>query len=280
MKLIRFGAKGEERPGIAARGGIVDLEKYFPGIPDIGEEFFENGWPEKIRELDAPGEIHDIRIGPPIANPGKIICLGKNYAAHVEEGSFELPKTPILFNKTLNTLNGPFDPISIPKSDNKIDWEVELAVVIGKKGKAISRDKAFSHIAGYTVLNDVSAREAQFSDTQWFRGKSFDTFAPMGPAIVTKDEITEPMNLNLSARVNDTPMQEGNTSQMIFDIAFIVEFISQDITLYPGDIISTGTPSGVGCFRDPPVYLLPGDIVECRVEGIGCLRNRCIAPET
>jgi 2-keto-4-pentenoate hydratase/2-oxohepta-3-ene-1,7-dioic acid hydratase in catechol pathway len=275
MKLVRFGAKGEERPGLLKNGDkIVDLKKLFPDIPDIGEEFFRGGWLEKVSGVDEPGQKTDERIGCPVGRPSKIICLGKNYAEHAKEGGFDSPEKPILFCKSPNTLNGPFDPVYLPESSGQVDWEVELAVVIGKEGKRIKRENAYDFIAGYAVMNDVSGRQAQFSDSQWFRGKSFDTFAPLGPVIVTKDEIKDVRNLRLTCMVDGVIMQDGNTKDMIFDIPFIIEYVSRDITLTPGDIISTGTPSGVGIFRNPPVTLSHGSIVECGIEKIGTIRNR------
>lgn len=276
MKLIRFGDSGQERPGIFHDGKVIDLKTIFPEIPDIGEAFFAGGWLEKALQVEpAYAEEMEVRLGPPVSRPSKIICLGKNYAEHAQEGGFEPPKTPLLFCKTFNTLTGPHDPILMPQSSGKVDWEVELAVVIGRAGKAIPRDQALDYIAGYTVMNDVSAREAQFSDSQWFRGKSFDSFAPLGPYLVTPDEIGEVGHLRLEALVNGVLMQAGNTADMIFDIPFLIENISADISLLPGDIISTGTPSGVGIFRDPPVVLKKGDVVECRIERIGALINKC-----
>ena len=276
MKLVRFGEKGKEKPGLWKDGNIIDLKKIFPGIPDIGEAFFRQNWPEKIAEINDPGQTFEDRIGCPIHGPSKIICLGKNYAEHAKEGGFENPEKPLIFCKTPNTLNGPFDPIILPKSSGQIDWEVELAIIIGKEGKRISRVKALDYIAGFTVMNDVSGRESQFSDSQWFRGKSFDGFAPVGPFIVTPDEIGDVNNLRLTAKVDGEIMQDGNTRDMIFDISTIIEDISEDITLIPGDIISTGTPAGVGIFRDPPVVLKPGNVVECYIENIGTLINKVI----
>jgi len=273
MQLIRFGQKGKEKPGLIRDGKIVDLRDLFPDIPDIGEDFFRSNWPKKIARISDPGLQMNVRIGCPIHRPSKIICLGKNYEEHAKEGGSENPEKPLLFCKTLNALNGPFDPIILPRSSTQIDWEVELAVIIGKEGKGIKKDNAFDYIAGYSVMNDVSGREAQFTDSQWFRGKSFDTFAPLGPAIVTKDEIDDVRSLGLTATVDGATMQDGNTKDLIFSIPEIIEYISEDITLVPGDIISTGTPSGVGIFRNPPVVLKPGNIVECRIERIGSIKN-------
>lgn len=273
MRLIRFGAVGQEKPGLWQAGKIVDLRAIFPEIPDISERFFNDGWLQRIEEVEDPGRKMDVRLGCPLCRPSKIICLGLNYLDHREESGFEKPQKPLLFCKTPNALAGPFDPILLPQSCDQIDWEVELAVVIGQAGKRIPAREALNYVAGFSVLNDVSGRQVQFSDSQWFRGKSFDTFAPMGPALVTVDEIENFQNLKLTARVNGEIMQDGNSADMIFDIPTIIAFISQDITLWPGDIISTGTPSGVGIFRDPPVLLKAGDVVECQVENIGTIRN-------
>jgi 2-keto-4-pentenoate hydratase/2-oxohepta-3-ene-1,7-dioic acid hydratase in catechol pathway len=273
MRLIRFGAAGQEKPGLWQNGKIVDLRAIVPEIPDVGERFFTEGWLQRIEKIKDPGQVLDVRLGCPISRPSKIICLGLNYLGHREESGFEKPQQPLLFSKTTNALTGPFDPILLPRSCDQIDWEAELAVVIGKTGKRIAASEALDYVAGFSVMNDVSGRQAQFSDGQWFRGKSFDTFAPMGPALVTVDEIENLQNLSVKARVNGKVMQNGNSADMLFDIPTIIAFISEDITLLPGDIISTGTPSGVGIFRDPPVLLKTGDVVECEVEGIGCIRN-------
>ena len=276
MRLIRYGPPGHECPGIWSEDGIVDLRAIFPGIPDIGESFFAEGWLEKVRGVKADPQKMDVRLGPPVARPSKIICLGKNYPEHAKEGGFDMPEAPLLFCKTPNALNGPFDPVLLPRSSDQIDWEVELAVVIGKAGKRIAASQASDHVAGYTIMNDVSGRRAQFAHSQWFRGKSFDTFAPLGPMLVTTDEIDDVHNLRLTAKVNGRLMQEGSTREMLFNIETIIADISEDITLVPGDIISTGTPAGVGIFRDPPVVLKAGDEVECWVEKIGALRNRIV----
>jgi 2-keto-4-pentenoate hydratase/2-oxohepta-3-ene-1,7-dioic acid hydratase in catechol pathway len=277
MKLIRFGEKGKAKPGLWKDGKIVDLREIFPQIPDINETFFREGWLEKVAGVKKSGQKIEARIASPIHRPSKIICLGKNYAEHAKEGGFENPEKPLLFCKTQNALSGPYDPIILPRSSDQVDWEVELAVIIGKQGKRINKTDAFDYIAGFTVMNDVSAREAQFSDSQWFRGKSFDSFAPAGPFIVTPDEIDDVNNLRLTAIVDGEIMQDGNTRDMIFDIPALIENISEDITLIPGDIISTGTPAGVGIFRDPPVVLKPGNVVECRIEKIGAIINKVVA---
>lgn len=276
MRLVRFGEKGNEKPGLLKGDRIVNLRNIFPDIPDIGEVFFRQGWLEKVKDVTEPGERIDVRLSYPVSQPSKIICLGKNYAEHAKEGGMTLPEKPLLFCKTPNALCGPYDPIELPTSSGQVDWEVELAVIIGKIGKSIQKSEAFEYIAGYTVMNDVSGREAQFLDKQWFRGKSFDTFAPMGPALVTVDEIDNVNNLSITAIVDGVTMQDGNTNDLIFDIPTIIEFVSEDITLVPGDIISTGTPDGVGIFRDPPIVLKEGNVVECSVEKIGTIKNTVI----
>ena len=280
MRLIRFGSKGHERPGLWKDGGIIDLKAIFPQIPDIGEVFFRDNWMEKILSVTENPAPLDVRLGCPLHQPSKIICLGINYADHGQEGKFEKPPRPLLFTKTPNALNGPFDPIRLPLSSQQVDWEVELAVVIGREGRGVKKADAFDYVAGFTVMNDISARDVQFSESQWYRGKSFDTFAPLGPAIVTPDEIGDIVNLQnlrLTTKVNGQLMQDGNTSDMVFNVFEIIEDISQDITLVPGDIISTGTPAGVGIFRDPPVLLKPGDKVECHIEHIGTMCNQVVA---
>jgi 2-keto-4-pentenoate hydratase/2-oxohepta-3-ene-1,7-dioic acid hydratase in catechol pathway len=214
-----------------------------------------------------------------VVRPSKIICLGKNYPEHAKEGGFSPPERPLLFAKAPSALTGPRDPIVLPADSGQVDWEVELAVVIGKEGKRISKDAAFAFVAGVTVMNDVSGREAQFGDGQWFRGKSFDTFAPLGPCLVTLDAIPDLSALRLTAWVDGVCMQEGVAGEMHFDIPAIIAYISRDITLCPGDILSTGTPGGVGIFRDPPVTLAAGNVVECRIEGIGSLVNPVVAAD-
>jgi 2,4-didehydro-3-deoxy-L-rhamnonate hydrolase len=273
MKLIRMVQNGEVKPGLWKDGLIVDLKTIYASIPDIGEAFFKDGWLEKLLSVDDPGHALNVQLTSPVCRPSKIICLGKNYSEHAKEGGFDNPDKPLLFCKAPSALSGPFDPIVLPLSSGQVDWEVELAVIIGKTCRRISRANAMEHIAGFTVMNDVSAREAQFGDSQWFRGKSFDTFAPLGPVLVTPDEVFDINNLQLTTRVDGVLMQDGNTRDLIFDIPFLIEYISKDITLVPGDIISTGTPSGVGIFRTPPIVLKPGNVVECRIEAIGSIIN-------
>ena len=276
MRLIRFGEKGRETPGLWKDGKIVDLRAIYPEVPDIGESFFRDGWLEKAAGIQEGGLDMEVRMGCPISQPAKLICLGINYAEHKEETGFEKPANPLLFCKTPNALNGPFDPIVLPRTSLQVDWEAELAVIIGREGKRIPGKDVFDHIAGFCAMNDVSGRDVQLSESQWFRGKSFDTFAPLGPAIVTPDEIADVHNLRLTTEVNGERMQDGNTRDLIFDVPAIIEFISQDITLAPGDVIATGTPSGVGYFRETPIVLKAGDTVECSIETIGSIRNEVV----
>ena len=228
MRLIRFGPAGSERPGLWKNGRIVDLRAVFPDIPDIGEEFFRQGWIDKVGTVDLPGEPMKVRLGPPVSRCSKIICLGLNYFDHSQESGFEAPEQPLLFSKGPNALCGPLDPILLPTGSGQVDWEVELAVVIGAEGKRIQAADVTEYIAGYSIMNDVSGREAQFGDGQWFRGKSFDSFAPMGPALVTPDEIPDPHVLAIEAFVDGVQMQAATTADMIFKIADIIAYVSQD----------------------------------------------------
>ena len=279
MRLIRFGPSGSERPGLLQSDGIVDLRSWFPDIPDINTTFFENNWLQRIKELQKPGQKMAVRLGPPISQPSKIICLGKNYRDHAMESGMDVPKAPLLFCKTPNSLNGPYDPIIMPTGSGQIDWEVELAVIIGRRCKALTPDTAMTAVAGVCVMNDVSGREAQFGDGQWFRGKSFDTFAPLGPALVTLDEIDDLYDLPLTTRVDGNIMQQDSTANMVFKIAETIAYISENITLMPGDIISSGTPAGVGIFMKPARVLAPGEEVACNIKGIGTIRNRIVGSE-
>jgi 2-keto-4-pentenoate hydratase/2-oxohepta-3-ene-1,7-dioic acid hydratase in catechol pathway len=209
----------------------------------------------------------------PIERPQKIVCVGLNYRDHAEEQGVPLPEWPILFSKWPNTLIGPEDPIVIPSISEQIDYEAELGVVIGTRVKGAGRDNALEAVAGYLCLNDVSARDIQFGDKQWVRGKSLDTLCPVGPAVVPASDVPDPQALRIRAILNGEVMQDSNTSNMVFGVADIVSFVSQAITLEPGDLIATGTPAGVGVFRDPPVFLKPGDEITIEIEGLGALTN-------
>jgi acylpyruvate hydrolase len=219
-----------------------------------------------------------VRLRAPIPRPGKIICVGLNYESHRVEQGIKSPARPVFFLKSGNTICGPGDPIVLPPNSAEVDYEAEFVVVIGKRGKGIPEERVFEHIAGYTVFNDVSARDMQYSDRQWFRGKSCDTFGPTGPCIVTAEEIPDPHNLRISLALNGRTMQDSNTHDLIFKIPFLVSYLSQSLTWEVGDLLSTGTPGGVGHYRKPPVYLKPGDTVSVTVERIGTLTNPVLGP--
>tara|TARA_B100001057_G_C22803838_1_gene932525 strand:+ start:29 stop:883 length:855 start_codon:yes stop_codon:yes gene_type:complete len=282
MKLIRFGEKNKEKPGIQLDDEQrIDVSSF---IDDYDENFFckigikkLRNWLNKNKEK-CPIIDNNIRIGPPISRPSKIVCVGLNYAKHAAESGMNIPDEPVLFFKSSSAITGPYDPIIIPKNSSKTDWEVELAIVIGKRASYVSKKDALNYIAGYVLHNDVSEREFQIERSgQWVKGKSCDSFAPIGPFIATADEIENPNNLNLWLKVNGQEMQNSNTSDFIFNIEEVVSYISQFMTLIPGDIISTGTPFGVGLGLNPPKYLIEGDIVELGIEGLGISKQTCIA---
>ncbi len=274
MKLIRFGDSGNERPGVQLENGQrVDVSGFGQ---DFDEHFFGSNGVEALKEWlssnlgSCPIIKNEIRLGPPLCRPSKIICIGLNYAKHAAESGMEIPKEPVLFFKATSAIVGPNDDIVIPKGSKKTDWEVELAVVIGKKASYVSEQEAMDFVAGYVLHNDYSEREFQLERSgQWVKGKSCDTFAPLGPFIATKEEIKDPNNLNLWLKLNGELLQDSNTSDFVFNIQQSISYISQFMTLLPGDIISTGTPSGVGLGFDPPRYLKPGDVVELGIDGLG-----------
>jgi 2-keto-4-pentenoate hydratase/2-oxohepta-3-ene-1,7-dioic acid hydratase in catechol pathway len=271
MKLIRFGEPGMEKPGLEHPDGKrIDVSSV---IRDYDASFFENNGLKKLEETDVSGfpEIDpDIRLGPPISRPSKIICVGLNYANHAREAKMDVPKEPILFFKATSSLCGPNDPVIIPKNSQKTDWEVELNIVIGKKALYVSKEDAYDYIAGYTVTNDYSEREFQLErGGQWVKGKSCDSFSPVGPWLVTKDEIADPNNLNLWLKVNGEIRQNSNTSEFIFNVETVVSYVSQFMSLLPGDMIFTGTPPGVGMGLNPPVFVREGDQIELGIEGLG-----------
>ncbi len=274
MKLIRFGPKGKELPGIKIDDStFIDVSAF---INDYNESFFENNDLEKLKKwlstnIDScPIVSGEFRFGPPLARPSKIICVGLNYSKHASESGMNVPKEPVLFFKSTTSIIGPYDDVIIPENSYKTDWEVELALVIGKKASYVNPRQAKDHIFGYLLHNDISERSFQLErEGQWVKGKSCDTFAPLGPYLVTKDEIKNPNNLNLWLKLNGKIMQKSNTSDFIFKINDVVSYISQFMTLLPGDIISTGTPSGVGLGFDPPKFLKNNDIMQLCVEGLG-----------
>ncbi len=276
MKLVRFGEKNDECPGVLDEEWDVIIE-VTALCEDFNEEFFSDIGIKKLKQflkmqegLLPEYDLKSTRLAPPVARPSKIICIGLNYSDHAKESNSEVPGEPVLFTKASTALNGPFDPIEIPRDSLKTDWEVELAFVVGKRAKYITKEEAPSYIAGYAVMNDVSEREFQAERFgQWVKGKSHDTFAPFGPYLVTSDEVPDVQNLSMYLNVNGERMQTGNTNTMIFDVYTLISYISQFMTLLPGDIISTGTPPGVGFGMKPPRFLKPGDVVELEVEGLG-----------
>jgi len=281
MKLIRFGQTGEEKTGIAVGDVLYDTSALGD---DYNEHFFASGGLERLQEfLDAnqsnlPLVPEGSRIGPPVARPSKIVCIGLNYADHAKETGATPPPEPVIFLKSTTSFVGPFDNIMIPRGSVKTDWEVELAVVIGKKASYVEEDEAMDYVAGYVLHNDVSEREFQIERSgTWDKGKGCDTFAPTGPYLVTKDEIDDVDNLRLWLSVNGKTMQDGTTANFIFKLPFIISYTSQFMTLLPGDIISTGTPAGVGLGMKPNVYLKPGDVVELGIDGLGSSRQTVVA---
>lgn len=295
MKLTTFFLKKEKHIGLLINDYVVDFDlaakrMRIPSFPRDMKEFLEMGSVamnnarvvhEKAFELLSQGKqsnylfpVKSVKLWAPVDKPEKIICIGQNYIDHCREQGVEPPERPIVFAKFWNTLNGPSEPVLLPGVSDKIDYEAELAFVIGKRGRNISIDQAMKYVAGYMVLNDITARDIQKSDGQWVRGKSCDTFAPCGPSLVTKDEIKDPHLLKISLKLNGKVMQESSTSNLIFKIPFLIEYLSKSMTLQPGDIVSTGTPPGVGFARKPPVFLKAGDVIETFIENIGCLKNK------
>jgi 2-keto-4-pentenoate hydratase/2-oxohepta-3-ene-1,7-dioic acid hydratase in catechol pathway len=279
MKLIRFGEAGKEKTGV-----IINDKKYDTSAfgEDYGESFFENDGLTRLsyflEDSLLPEITEDVRLGCPLGRPSKIVCIGLNYIDHARETNATPPTEPVIFMKSTTAITGPFDNIIIPKKSIKTDWEVELAIVIGKKASYVSEEEAMDYVAGYVLHNDVSEREFQIErGGTWDKGKGCDTFAPIGPFFATKDEIADPHNLRLWLKVNGKTMQDGNTSNFIFNIPHLISYTSQFMTLLPGDIISTGTPAGVGLGMKPPVYLKPGDVIELGIDGLGEAKQTLVA---
>ena len=277
MKLIRYGEPGKEKPGV-----ILDNEYYDVSAltEDYNEKFFEADGLNQLKKFveensnQLPAVSIATRLGSPVARPSKIICVGLNYADHAKETNATIPTEPIIFFKSTTALSGPNDDIIIPKNSVKTDWEVELAVVIGKKTLYVNEHEAMDHVAGYCLHNDLSEREFQLErNGQWVKGKSCDSFAPLGPFLATKDEIENADDLHLWLKLNGKCMQNSTTGNFIFKIPFLISYISQFMTLLPGDVISTGTPPGVGLGMNPPVYLKPGDVVELGIDGLGVAKQ-------
>ncbi|MEO6920544.1 MAG: fumarylacetoacetate hydrolase family protein [Collimonas sp.] len=271
MKLLRVGPKGQEKPAMLdASGKLRDLSSV---IKDITAEQLTPAGLAQLRKVDAaslPEILAPGRIGTPFTGLGKFMCVGLNYSDHAAESGLAVPEEPVLFNKWTSCFSGPNDPIVMPKNSIKTDWEVELGVVIGSKARYVELDQALSHVAGYCVVNDVSEREYQIERSgTWDKGKGCDTFGPVGPWLVTADEVGDPQDLSMWLEVNGKRFQNGSTKTMIFNVAFLIHYISQFATLYPGDIISTGTPPGVGMGQKPSLYLKHGDVVRLGIEGLG-----------
>ena len=280
MKLIRFGEINKEKTGIIINDEYYDTSSFGE---DYNEHFFETDGPNRLKKFieshknKLPKVSKDLRLSSPVSRPSKIICIGLNYADHARETNAAIPAEPIIFFKSTTSLVGPFDDVIIPKNSTKSDWEVELALVISKKASYVEEADALNYVAGYCLHNDLSEREFQIErGGQWVKGKSCDTFAPLGPFMATPDEITNVNNLRLWLTVNGKIMQDSNTANFIFKIPFLISYISQFMTLLPGDVISTGTPPGVGLGMKPPVYLKAGDVMELGIDGLGISKQKVI----
>lgn len=276
MRLVTYLGVDGPHVGRVLGDQVADL-----GSADMTTFLALPDWRDRALAADGGARLplHSVKLLAPVTRPGKLLCIGLNYSDHAREANLPLPKQPVLFAKFATSVNGPYDPIPHPGDDltSKLDWEGELGVVIGRRCKRVSEEGALDHVAGYTVINDVSARDLQFFDGQWIKGKALDGFAPMGPCLVTADEIPVPQDLRVITQVNGRTVQEGHTSQMIFGVAALVSFLSRLMTLEPGDVIATGTPSGVGMAMDPPLFLKVGDVCRVEIPGIGVIENRVAA---
>jgi 5-carboxymethyl-2-hydroxymuconate isomerase len=280
MKLMRVGPEGAERPALLdSTGTIRDLSGR---VPDIAGETLSDAGLAQLRALDPttlPVVPQGTRVGPCVGQIGKLCCVGLNYSDHAMETGNPIPTEPVLFGKAVTAVSGPYDDIETPRGSDKLDYEVEIAIVIGKTAKNVSESNAMDHVAGYAVFNDVSERTFQTQRSgQWIKGKSHDTFGPLGPWLVTRDEVPEPGNLAMFLDVNGERRQTGHTRTMIFTVPVIVSYISQFMTLHPGDVIPTGTPPGVAMGMKPPRWLMPGDVVELGIEGLGAQRQTVLPP--
>jgi 2-keto-4-pentenoate hydratase/2-oxohepta-3-ene-1,7-dioic acid hydratase in catechol pathway len=304
MRLLTFHRNRTTRAGAAVGDFVVDLQRAARvlasgALPSSLRRILEGGEPimarvrKTIRRAEArlrrvaekrsrrplwAAPLAEIELAPPIPDPEKIICIGQNYADHCREQGVPLPSSPIIFTKFPTTLTGPFSPVHLPPEDvtRLVDYEVELAFVIGREARRVREKDAAGYVAGYMIMNDVTGRDAQKSDGQWVRGKSFDTFGPCGPWIVTPDELGDPNDLPIWFKLNGELMQNSSTSNLIFKIPYLIEYLSRGLTFRPGDIVSTGTPPGVGIFRKPPVLLKSGDVMEAGIDGIGTIQNKCV----
>jgi len=279
MKLLRYGPKGSEKPGLLDDGGeirdlsgvVSDIDSQFLGGETVAEVL---GLDPSALPLVSPG----VRLGTPVSSVGKFICVGLNYADHAKESGMELPNQPVLFMKATSAVSGPFDDVLLPKHSEKVDWEVELGVVIGKEARYVGLESALEHVAGYCVVNDLSERKFQLeSGGQWVKGKSCDTFGPIGPYLVTRDEVPDASGLPLWLELNGERVQDGNTRTMVFDVPYLVHYISHYMSLQPGDVISTGTPPGVGLGMTPPTFLKEGDVMRLGIPGLGEQQQKVVS---
>jgi len=276
---------GEERPGVLLDFGILDVGAHDPSLPPSLRGILAAGRLDDVRRIASAARTGDVgvvpitgtRLGPPIPDPSKIVCVGLNYADHAAEQRKPLPVTPLLFAKAPTCLIGDGDPIVLPDIEPKVDLEAELCVVIGQRARHVLAAQAYDFIAGYTCFNDVSGRASQYGDKQWFRGKSFDSFGPCGPYLLTRDELLDPHDLAIGSCIGERVMQTSRTDQMVIRVPQLIEYITRSMTLLPGDLIATGTPAGVGVFRDPPVFLGAGDLVTVHIERLGELTNPVVA---
>jgi 2-keto-4-pentenoate hydratase/2-oxohepta-3-ene-1,7-dioic acid hydratase in catechol pathway len=279
MKLLRYGEPGAERPALLDSNG--ELRELYSVIPDISGDALTPASLDQLRQIDPETLplVHGARrIGPCVAGVGKFICIGLNYSDHAAESGMTLPSEPIVFMKATSAICGPDDDVVIPRGSTKTDWEVELGVVIGSTAKYVSQDDALSHVAGYCVVNDLSERAFQLEGTgQWVKGKSADTFGPIGPRLVTADEVPDPQALGLWLEVDGHRYQNGTTHTMLFGVAYLISYLSRFMSLHPGDIISTGTPPGVGLGQKPPIYLRPGNVMTLGIDGLGQQRQQVVA---
>ena len=279
MKLLRYGSAGSEKPGMMdADGKIRCLANV---IDDLSGDALSDASLEKLRAIDPttlPEVDAETRIGPCVTGVGKIMCIGLNYSDHAAESGMEVPPEPVLFMKATSAISGPNDNVVIPRNSKKSDWEVELGVVIGKHAKYVSESEALNYVAGYCVINDLSEREFQVERSgQWVKGKSCDTFAPLGPWLVTRDEVADPQDLGMWLELNGEKVQDGSTKTMVFGVAHLISYLSQFMSLHPGDVISTGTPPGVGLGMDPPRYLVPGETMRVGIDGLGVQQQTTVA---
>jgi 2-keto-4-pentenoate hydratase/2-oxohepta-3-ene-1,7-dioic acid hydratase in catechol pathway len=279
MKLVSYGESGAEVPGVVIGDRVLDLRTSAPDLPDTVRGILERGLLGRVRQVataarllpaDVFEPVAEVRLGPPVTDPSKIVCLGLNYRDHAEEQNRPVPESPLLFSKGPNALCGCGDVVPYPRGVEEFDYEVELAFVVGRRARRVEMADALSCVAGYGVFIDLSARDLQRRERQWFRAKSADGSAPFGPWLVTSDGV-DPAGLDISLDVNGETLQSSNTRELVFDVGYLVHYISQTITLEPGDIVATGTPGGVGVFREPPRFLHPGDRIDARIDGLGRL---------